>query len=160
MTAMPGKPKSKLQKTKSERVMRVNRGKTTTVVGPIKQRRNSNTTPYNTRRRKSSCPEILIHTRDLQSKNIHDLVKLVKMGEADLISLALMGIFPLHEAVAKGLTEYVTLLIESDSNLNLRTAEGKTALDVAVTSGNFECAELLIKNGASVEKIRDGIRPN
>lgn len=153
---MPGKPKGKLQRAKSEKVMKV-KGKATNVVGQSKQRRNSNTFPYKTRSRKASCPELLLHAKDLHSKNINELVKLVKRGEADLTSLALMGIYPLHEAVAKGLTAYVSTLIESDSNLSVRKPDGKTALDIAVTSGNFECAELLIKNGVSAEKIRDGI---
>lgn len=159
---MPGKSKAKMQKIKSERMIKVNKGKPANVIGPSKQRKNSitNTAPYNIRSRKSSCPEILLYAKDLQSKTLNDLIKLVKIGEADLVSLALLGIFPLHDAVEKGLTASVTTIIESDNNLNVKKPDGTTALDVAVSSGNFECAELLIKNGVSAEKIRDGIASN
>lgn len=110
------------------------------------------------RNRKSSCPEILLHNAGLNGKELPELFKLIKIGEADLESLATKGIFPLHEAVAKGLTDCAKVLIEKATTINLRNAEGFSPLDVAVETGNFECAELLIRNGASTEKIRHGFK--
>lgn len=109
------------------------------------------------RNRKSSCPEILLHA-GLNGKELPELFKLIKIGEADLQSLATKGIFPLHEAVAKGLTDCAKILIEKATTINVHNAEGFSPLDVAVETGNFECAELLIRNGASTENIRHGFK--
>jgi len=110
------------------------------------------------RNRKSSCPEILLHNTGLDGKELPELFKLIKIGEADLQSLATKGIFPLHEAVAKGLTDCAKMLIEKATTINVRNAEGFSPLDVAVETGNFECAELLIRHGASTEDIRHGFK--
>ena len=110
------------------------------------------------RNRKSSCPEILLHNAGLTGKELPELLKLIRIGEADLQSLATKGIFPLHEAVAKGLTDCAKVLIEKATTVNVRNAEGFSPLEVAVETGNFECAELLIRNGASTENIRDGFK--
>lgn len=73
-------------------------------------------------------------------------------------TLALVGMFPLHDAVAKGIVEIVRVLVDNTRNINLPSKEGLTPLDVAVQTGNFECAELLITHGASVVAIKDGFR--
>ena len=110
------------------------------------------------RNRKPSCPEILLHNTGLKGKELPELFKLIKIGEADLNSLAIKGIFPLHEAVSKGLTDCAKVLIEKATTINVRNSEGFSPLDIAVETGNFECAELLIKNGASTENIKHGFR--
>lgn len=110
------------------------------------------------RNRKSSCPEILLHNTGLTGKELPELFKLIKIGEADIQSLATKGIFPLHEAVSKGLTDCAKELIEKATTINVRNAEGFSPLDIAVETGNFECAELLIRHGASTEGIRHGFK--
>lgn len=130
------------------------------VTGAHEQRAPKRNTPErpNLRRRKASCPEILLSRTDLTSKNLPELVKLVKIGEADLGTLALLGIYPLHDAVAKGMVEFVRMLIDKAASVNVLSKEGHTPLDIAVQTGNFECAELLITHGASTVDIQDGFR--
>ncbi|XP_068748882.1 ankyrin repeat and SOCS box protein 13-like [Montipora capricornis] len=108
------------------------------------------------RNRKPSCPEILLHNTGLKGKQLPELLKLIKIGEADLNSLAIKGIFPLHEAVSKGLVDSAKVLLENATTVNVRNSEGSSPLDVAVETGNFECAELLIRHGASTENIKHG----
>ena len=108
--------------------------------------------------RKSSCPEILLYNTGLKGKELPELFKLIKIGEADLQSLATKGIYPLHDAVSKGLTDCAKVLIEKATTLNVRNADGNSPLDIAVETGNFECAELLIRHGASAEDIRNGFK--
>lgn len=110
------------------------------------------------RNRKRSCPEILLHNTGLKGKELPELFKLIKIGEADLNSLAIKGIFPLHEAVSKGLTDCAKVLIEKATTINVRNSEGFSPLDIAVETGNFECAELLIRHGASTENIKNGFK--
>lgn len=110
------------------------------------------------RNRKPSCPEILLHNTGLTGKQLPELFKLIKIGEADLNSLAIKGIFPLHEAVSQGLTDCAKVLIEKATTVNVRNSEGYSPLDIAVETGNFECAELLIRNGASTENIKHGFQ--
>ena len=110
------------------------------------------------RNRKPSCPEILLHNTGLTGKTLPELFKLIKIGEADLNSLAIKGIFPLHEAVSKGLIDCAKGLIEKATTINVRNSEGYSPLDIAVETGNFECAELLIRNGASTEDIKHGFK--
>lgn len=108
------------------------------------------------RNRKPSCPEILLHNTGLKAKQLPELLKLIKIGEADLNSLAIKGIYPLHDAVSKGLTDCAKVLLENATTINVRNSEGFSPLDVAVETGNFECAELLIRHGASTENIKHG----
>ena len=110
------------------------------------------------RNRKSSCPEILLHNTGLNGKDLPELFKLIKIGEADLQSLATKGIFPLHDAVSKGLTDCAKVLIEKATTINVRNGEGFSPLEIAVETGNFECAELLIRHGASTEDIKNGFK--
>ena len=103
------------------------------------------------RNRKPSCPRSFF-----KGKQLPELLKLIKIGEADLNSLAIKGIFPLHEAVSKGLVDCAKVLLENATTVNVRNSEGSSPLDVAVETGNFECAELLIRHGASTENVKHG----
>jgi ankyrin repeat protein len=58
-------------------------------------------------------------------------------------------ITPLHKAVRKGLFDVCELLINRGADVNLKTAKGETALDIAREEGNENIVELLIRNGAS-----------
>ena len=69
-----------------------------------------------------------------------------------------MGIFPLHDAIAQGLNDCAKVLVERASNINVRNSEGHSPLDIAVETGNFECAELLIRHGANTDDIRNGFK--
>ena len=110
------------------------------------------------RRRKASCPDILLSRQDFTKLTLPALVKLVKIEEVDLETLALAGKFPLHDAVARGFVEIVRVLVKYLRDINLPSREGLTPLEVAVQTGNFECAELLITHGASMVDIQDGFK--
>lgn len=150
-------PQKNIQK-KSKEKSRKNKikGSRQSVAGDVLNKRVADVSRL--RNRKPSCPEILLLNKGLTGKQLPELFKLIKIGEADLNSLAIKGIFPLHEAVSRGLTDCAKVLIENATTINVRNSEGYSPLDIAVETGNFECAELLIRNGASTENIRHGFK--
>lgn len=86
-----------------------------------------------------------------------DIICDIQNGKISLDALPKLGLFPLHEAVARGLTKYAESLIGLGLQLTSETPDGFTPLEIAVMAGNFEAAALLIQHGAPVDRIRDGI---
>lgn len=89
--------------------------------------------------------------------DMDDIVYDIQQGKLSLDSLPKLGLFPLHEAVARGLIDCAESLIELGLQLTSETPDGLTPLEVAVMAGNFEAAALLIQYGAPIDRIRDGI---
>lgn len=89
--------------------------------------------------------------------DMEDVVYDIKEGKLSLEALPKLGLFPLHEAVARGLTKCAESLIELGLQLTCETPDGLTPLEVAVMAGNFDAAALLIQYGAPIDRIRDGI---
>src|SRR5437763_4488094 len=56
---------------------------------------------------------------------------------------------PLVVAILRQFTGGVHLLVKAGANVNLRTVEGYTPLGLAVQMGNYDVAELLLREGAS-----------
>lgn len=89
--------------------------------------------------------------------DLEDIVDDIKQGKLSIEALPKMGLFPLHEAAARGLTKCAESLIELGLQLTNETPDGFTPLEVAVMAGNFDAAALLIQYGAPIDRIRDGI---
>ena len=89
--------------------------------------------------------------------DMEDVIQDIQQGKLPLESLPQLGLFPLHEAVARGLVKSARKLIELGLQLTLETPEGLTPLEIAVMAGNFDAAALLIQYGAPIDRIRDGI---
>lgn len=89
--------------------------------------------------------------------DIDDVVYDIQQGKLSLDALPKLGLYPLHEAVACGLTDCAENLIELGLQLTSETPDGLTPLEIAVMAGNFDAAALLIRYGAPIDRIRDGI---
>ena len=89
--------------------------------------------------------------------DMEDIVYDIQNGKLSLDALPKLGLFPLHEAVARGLTKCAESLIGLGLQLTSETPDGLTPLEVAVMAGNFDAAALLIQYGAPIDRIRDGI---
>ena len=89
--------------------------------------------------------------------DMEDIICDIQNGKISLDALPKLGLFPLHEAVARGLTKYAESLIELGLQLTSETPDGLTPLEIAVMAGNFDAAALLIQYGAPIDRIRDGI---
>lgn len=89
--------------------------------------------------------------------DMEDIVYDIKNGKLSLEALPKLGLFPLHEAVARGLIKCAESLIGLGLQLTSETPDGLTPLEVAVMAGNFDAASLLIQYGAPIDRIRDGI---
>ena len=91
------------------------------------------------------------------SIDMEDIICDIQNGKLSLEALPKLGLFPLHEAVARGLTKCAERLIGLGLQLTSETPEGLTPLEVAVMAGSFDAAALLIQYGAPIDRIRDGI---
>lgn len=89
--------------------------------------------------------------------DMEDIVYDIQNGKLSLEALPKLGLFPLHEAVARGLIKCAESLIGLGLQLTSETPDGLTPLEVAVMAGNFDAAALLIQYGAPIDRIRDGI---
>jgi ankyrin repeat protein len=63
----------------------------------------------------------------------------------------------LHLASAAGNIEVLELLIECGANVNTVDTYMRAPLEYAVLYANFECASVLIENGADATLIQNGI---
>jgi cytohesin len=74
------------------------------------------------------------------------IVELLIVSGADINAQSEMGT-PLHLAAGFGHNEIAELLIDKGANINTMDVDGKTAIDLAVSEGKRETADLLRKHG-------------
>jgi cytohesin len=74
------------------------------------------------------------------------IVELLIVSGADINAQSEMGT-PLHLATGFGHNEIAELLIDKGANINTMDVDGKTAIDLAVSEGKRETADLLRKHG-------------
>lgn len=67
------------------------------------------------------------------------------------------GTTALHLASAAGFIDVLELLIEFGGLVDCTDVVGKTPLEYAALYGNFDCATLLIENGADSKCIKNGL---
>ena len=68
------------------------------------------------------------------------------------------GITPLHMTVLTGNLVVLKALLCNDIPVNIMDIHGKTALEYAVLTGQFDVAQLLIEYGADTSVVRNGIQ--
>jgi ankyrin repeat protein len=73
-----------------------------------------------------------------------ELIKLLCMLGAEVNALTTLGESPLHLASCHGNAEYVAFLLQQKANPLLKDAEGRTALHLAIMSGQEYCANVLL----------------
>lgn len=64
------------------------------------------------------------------------------------------GLYPLHVAADKGKIILVRTLLKHEANIDQRSADGDTALDLAILAGRTQLAEELLANGAELDPSR------
>ena len=70
------------------------------------------------------------------------------------LALQITGAEPLHEAAKRGRTSEIEQLLKENADIELRDADGGTALLYAAWHGSPETIRLLLAHGASV-KVQD-----
>ena len=76
--------------------------------------------------------------------------------EIDVNDYSPEGTTALHLASAAGFVDVLEVLIEFGGFVDSTDVGGRTPLEYAVLYGNFDCATLLIKNGADSKCIKNG----
>ena len=67
---------------------------------------------------------------------------------------------PAYAAVKLNNLQILKILVKAGADLDTQTPDGDIAYDIAVSSGNKELVEYLVKNGARTEVNEDEIRPD
>ena len=89
--------------------------------------------------------------------DLEELDRILLEFEIELNFLGPAGISPLHTAALVGSTRALQLLLNSGAEIDFQDSNNQTSLEIALLAGNFDCAALLIQNGACMCKIVDGI---
>ena len=78
--------------------------------------------------------------------------------ESDINALLPNGQYPLHVAAEKGRIIMVKTLLKHGAGIDRETAEGDTALDLAILTGRTQIAEILLDAGRPARVDRQRIR--
>ena len=70
------------------------------------------------------------------------------------------GLAPIHWAARTGSLERLQSLIECKANVNQNDKDGITPLGWAIKQEKFDCARLLIENGADLEGVDVSVLPS
>ena len=68
------------------------------------------------------------------------------------------GMTALHEGCYIGNVNCVRMLVEAGALMFVKTKEGQSPLQLAVTAGNFEVAEYLLSKGCQQDEVKDGVQ--
>lgn len=90
--------------------------------------------------------------------DLPELERILLEFEIELNFLGPAGISLLHTAALVGSTRALQLLLNSGAEIDFQDSNNQTSLEIALLAGNFDCAALLIQNGACMCKIVDGIK--
>lgn len=87
-----------------------------------------------------------------------ELERILQEFEIELNFLGPSGISLLHTAALIGSTRALQLLINSGAKVDFLDVNKRTSLEISLLAGNFDCAVLLIENGACMQNIIHGIQ--
>lgn len=90
--------------------------------------------------------------------DLDEMDKILQEYEIELNFLGTTGISFLHTAALIGSTKALQLLLNSGAQIDYEDINNRTSLEISLLAGNFDCAALLIENGACMNKIVDGIK--
>ena len=85
------------------------------------------------------------------------LQKLIGTYPLGVNELSEEGVSPLHLAALDGNIEIMKILLDFKAKINILDIHGRTVLDYAVASGQFDAAQFLMQTGADTTKVKDGI---
>ena len=86
-----------------------------------------------------------------------DIVKvLLESGQVNINKLNPHGYAPLHLAAYEDKHDIIRIMLDHGAFIDIVDSTGLTPLEIAVNEGCFECAHILIENGADQAIIRDG----
>ncbi len=100
-------------------------------------------------------PEVLL-VNAVSEDDVKETKRLLKVKNIDVNYRSASGQSVLHHAAYFGSINSLKLLLAKGANINAADEAGRTALDVAVRNGFFDCASELIQNGSKVEQIASG----
>lgn len=91
------------------------------------------------------------------SRDIELLTRLVAEYPFAVNDLTEQGVSPLHLAALDGNIDIMKVLISVNANINLLDNNGRSVLDYAVQSGQFDASQYLIGCGSDLTRVRDGL---
>eukprot|EP00794_Sanderia_malayensis_P018832 gene18832-20728_t len=106
--------------------------------------------------RKSSVTEEDMLHYAISREEFKSAKHILEQGTVDVNSMRPPGVSALHEACAIGNLQFIKLLLKHDANIEQKTWQEQSPLQIATYYGHFEAAELLLENGANMEDIIDG----
>ena len=93
----------------------------------------------------------------IRNRDINRVRYILEQCPVDVNGPNSKGVTAVHEAALDGQCNIIQLLLQYRADVNRTDVDGLTCLDYAVYGGHFECATLLIGEGATVKNVRDGI---
>ncbi|MCJ1288204.1 hypothetical protein MMC26_007559 [Xylographa opegraphella] len=96
----------------------------------------------------SKCGDTSLHLAALYGRT--SVAKLLLLHGSDIEAITYGGMTPLLEAVSSGPT--TVLLLEQGANINATTNAGDSVLHLAAFTRDLGCFELLVDNGAQIDK--------
>lgn len=90
--------------------------------------------------------------------DMEELERILLEFQIDVNFLGSTGVSLLHTAALVGNTRALQILLNSGAEIEFRDANNRTSLEIALLAGHFDCAALLIENGACMCNIIDGIK--
>ncbi len=106
--------------------------------------------------RKSSVTEEDILHFAVSREDLKAARHILEQGTVDVNSMRPPGVSALHQACAIGNLDAIKMLLDHGADMELRTWQGQSAVQITARYGHFEAAEILLENGANMEDIRDG----
>ena len=108
------------------------------------------------RRRSYSGTKFTLHEA-IESTDLKSLsIILIKKEYSDIDAQNDLGQTALHVASLMENAEAIELLLQAGADVNILDKAGYSSLQYAVDGGSFDCASLLISNGANVTEVKDG----
>lgn len=121
-----------------------------------KNNNSNNFTPVKKTRSVSFAPEILLFNAVVEN-DVSELESLIRKYNVNVNHTSPCGLTAVHYAALEGGLECLQVLIDNGASIHVHDLQGCSPLDFAVRGGHFDCAAYLIKAGAEITKIINGM---